>query len=210
MCAYICSFTPLYWTAWVFCLTVWITQGPCKSLWIGAWGSMTSQARWSFPLGWDQSRLPMWNSHKNTRKEKNHYLNDKRKAKFKSNWEKEVALSLLELVTGWVCKVLLRAIVHPILCVASSGVQVRTKDSVQTFDLMSSDLSWVFGAKLQTCLTKCAVTDANWNVSNSLIDFGARAWDLKSHLFCNPLEEQGPGNMIFYCGITGKRIGLLF
>ena len=33
--------------------------------------------------------------------------------------------------------------------VASSGIQVSTKESVQTFDLMSTDLSWVFGAKLQ-------------------------------------------------------------
>ena len=64
---------------------------------------------------------------------------------------------------------------EPYVYVASSGIQVSTKESVQTFDLMSTDLSWVFGAKLQTCLIKCAVTDANWNVSNSLIDFGAIA-----------------------------------
>lgn len=44
--------------------------------------------------------MPVWNSHKNTQKEKKHYLNEKRKAKFKSNWEKEVALSPLKLVIG--------------------------------------------------------------------------------------------------------------
>lgn len=117
-------------------------------------------------------------------------------------------MGLVKPVSGQVYKVLLRAM---ILYVTLSGMRVSTKDSVQTFDLMSTGLYWVFGVHLQTRLIKCAVTDANWNVRNSLIDFCAGAQDLKSHLFCNLSEGQGPGNtIVFSYGITGKRTGLLF
>lgn len=46
VCVHICAVLLPFIELLEFCLTVCITHGSCKSLWIGAWGSMTSQAQW--------------------------------------------------------------------------------------------------------------------------------------------------------------------
>ena len=46
VCIHICAVLLPFIELHEFCSTVCITHGPCKSLWIGAWGSMTSQTRW--------------------------------------------------------------------------------------------------------------------------------------------------------------------